>query len=855
MAKWELSPQVQRILDGEAREEARRLNSVELMPEHIVISILREGTCMVCGALMAMKVDLLDFRRYLEETVTGMPAVVSAMAIPLAEDSGLPISDRTRIALELAGEEARAMGSEVLGTEHLLLAAMYEEDSPVQKYLDSKSAHAEILKVMIQSVPYLKGTSFDFDPQKKPVEPARPRVRPPSYPVLTPTLDSFSRDMTSLARMGKLDPVVGRTKEMARILRILARRTKNNPVLIGEPGVGKTAVVEGLAQLLSGDSVPEALAGKRLVSLDMGAIVAGTKYRGEFEERVKKITREIGQAGNIILFIDEIHLLIGAGGAEGTIDASSMLKPGLSRGEIQCVGTTTLAEYRKHFERDGALERRFQTVLIKEPDLEETTEILLGLRRKYEEHHKVSYCDEVVALAARLAERFVTGRWMPDKAIDILDEAGAMRKIEGTEAPPEVARIEAELLRLTEEKNALVAAQDYERAALVRDRVRSLRAVLREARLAWERAYNRHPLPVREADVRRAVSEVSGIPVTALEEHESRRMLRMEEELHAGVIGQEEAVRKIASAIRRSRSGVSSPRRPTGSFIFLGPTGVGKTLLAKELSRYLFGGEDALVRIDMSDFMEKHNVSRLVGSPPGFVGYEEGGVLTEQIRRNPYRVVLFDEIEKAHRDVLNLLLQVLEEGELRDNMGHVVNFRNTVIIMTGNVGAREISRDSRLGFGSGSGLMDPAEIESLALAELRRLFSPEFLNRVDEIVVFRPLTPVQIGAILDVQLAELSARLAERGHSLKLRPEARRFLIEKGWDPKYGGRPLRRTLQKELEDPLSLLLLSREWPAGTVFTAGLREAAIRLTGKAPKSAVSASPDSIETGERTAKRCG
>jgi ATP-dependent Clp protease ATP-binding subunit ClpC len=629
--------------------------------------------------------------------------------------------------------------------------------------------------------------------------------------------------------------VVGRQKEISRAIRILARRTKNNPVLVGEPGVGKTAIVEGLAQLLSGDDAPAALTGKRVLSLDMGSVVAGTKYRGEFEERLKRIMKEISQAGNVVLFIDEIHTIIGAGGAEGTIDASNMLKPGLSRGDIQCIGATTLAEYHKHFEKDAALERRFQPILVEEPCRADTLEILKGIQKRYEEHHRVSYSAEAVEQAVKLAQRYISGRFMPDQAIDILDEAGAMRKLETSREPPEIAGIEAEILLLTEEKTALVSAQDYEHAAELRDRVQHLRAKLKIVRTAWEHASQAELVQVGEADIRRVVAELTGIPLQHLEEQESRRLLGIEDELHKTVIGQDDAVRRIANAVRRSRAGIAHPGRPMGIFIFLGPTGVGKTLLAKQLARYLFGAEESLVRIDMSDYMEKHNVSRMVGAPPGYVGYEEGGILTERIRRNPYRVVLFDEIEKAHRDVFNLLLQVMEEGELKDNLGHTVSFRDTVIIMTSNAGVREISRDSRLGFGAGSGIMDIREIETQALAELRRLFNPEFLNRVDDVVVFHPLDMKQIGKIFDLQLGELAGRLAEQGYGLKVLPGARNLLIEKGWDPKFGGRPMRRTIQKELEDPLSTLILDR--PAGTVFIVSVRNKKITIRRTGPRAAL------------------
>jgi ATP-dependent Clp protease ATP-binding subunit ClpC len=796
---------------------------------------------------MFLRIDLLDFRHTVEEGIPRMSGTVIR--------GEAPPSKRAKSLMETAAGEARNMGSEYLGTEHLLFAAVREQGSAVHEYLARHGVDAEMIRVVVQTTfnrgPHFRteggyraaggawshsGASEGYQPwllhQGEYRAAHSSRIKPASYPVLTPTLNEFSRDLTEFARTGKLDPLVGRQREMGRAVRILVRRTKNNPVLVGEPGVGKTAIVEGLAQLLAGDNAPSALSGRRILSLDMGAIVAGTKYRGEFEERLKKIMREITQAGNVILFIDEIHTIIGAGGAEGTIDASNMLKPALSRGDIQCIGATTLAEYRKHFEKDAALERRFQPILVEEPGLEDTLDILKGLRKKYEDHHRVSYTGEAIVQAAVLAHRYVSGRYMPDKAVDILDEAGAMRKLEKLGQPPEISGIEEEILLLTEEKGALVSTQDYERAAEVRDRVQSLRAKLESIRLAWEQAAHSERVTVDEKDIRRVVSELTGIPLTRLEERESRKLLTIEAELHKAVIGQDDAVRRVASAVRRSRAGISNPRRPLGSFIFLGPTGVGKTLLAKQLARYLFGSEDSLVRIDMSDYMEKHNASRLVGAPPGYVGYEEGGVLTERIRRNPYRVVLFDEIEKAHRDVFNLLLQVMEEGELRDNLGHVVNFRNTVIIMSSNAGVREISRDSRLGFGAGNGIMSMGEIESQALAELRRLFNPEFLNRVDETIVFHPLSIKQVGAVFDIQAGELRDRLLEQGYDLRILPSARKILIEKGWDPKFGGRPLRRTIQRELEDPLSELILNGSWPEGAVFSAGARKEKIRLSGKA-----------------------
>jgi ATP-dependent Clp protease ATP-binding subunit ClpC len=717
---------------------------------------------------------------------------------------------------------------------------MEEQDSPVRVYLSQQSVDPDMFRVVVKTS-FIHGESpkregeyrqiidefqaYMFHQDNYKTEDFKlyrqTRGKSQQFSSVTATVDEFSRDLTGLARAGKLDPVIGRRKEIDRAVRILARRTKNNPVLVGEPGVGKTAIVEGLAHLLSSGDVPEALAGRRILSLDMGAVVAGTKYRGEFEERLKKIIREISQARNVILFIDEVHTIIGAGGAEGTIDASNMLKPALSRGEVQCIGATTLAEYRKYFEKDSALERRFQAIMVEEPTLDETIDILRGLQGHYENHHRVAYENGAVIAAVRLSQRYIPGRFMPDKALDILDEAGAMRKLEFTVQPPELADIEEEIHLLTRERGTLVSSGDYRRAAEIRDRVRRLRSNLEVTKDAWERATCTGRVQVTEGDVRRVVSEVTGIPLMHLEEQESRRLLHIEEEIHRAVVGQEDAVKRIASSIRRSRAGISSPRRPMGSFIFLGPTGVGKTLLAKRLAVYLFGSEEALVRVDMSDFMEKHNASRLVGAPPGYIGYDEGGVLTEKIRRNPYRVILFDEIEKAHHDVFNLFLQMLEEGELRDNLGHTVNFRNTVIIMTSNAGVREISRDSRLGFVTGTGIMDIEEIRSAALSELRRLFNPEFINRVDDIVVFHALNEEQVEAILDMQLGELSQRLAEQGFFIRISPAARKVLIEKGWDPKYGARPMRRTLQKELEDPLSRLILEGDYPSGAVFTADL----------------------------------
>ena len=820
-----------------------------------MVAILKDGQGVACKALGALNIDIAEFRLELERETPRKKAGFTF--------GDVPPSRRARTMLEAAAEEARSLGDDYVGTEHLLVAAAREEDAATGRFLSRFSIDADSLRSASASFSasgdegrtrlnaeiggYADGSSRaemenasinPFREERGDEEPATHldavKADAAAAPSRTPILDEFSRDLTALARADKIDPVIGREKEIRRVVRILARRTKNNPVLIGEPGVGKTAVVEGLARLVASDEAPEFLASKRVLTLDLASVVAGTKYRGEFEERLKKIMKEILAAGNVILFIDELHTIIGAGGAEGTIDASNMLKPAHSRREIQCIGAPTLSAYRKHFEKDAALERRFQAVLVDEPSLDETIHILRGIRKRYEDHHRVAYTDAAVEAAARLSQRYLTGRFMPDKAIDLLDEAGAKRKLESDARPAEIAEFEAEIRRLTEEKTALVSAQDYEKAAEIRDEVRTLRARCLAAREEWERAARDERPTVDEEDVRQVVAETTGIPLERLEEGESKRLLKIEEELHRAVIGQDDAVRSIASAIRRSRAGVSSPRRPQGSFIFLGPTGVGKTLLAKRLAEYLFGSEDALVRIDMSDYMEKHNASRLVGAPPGYVGYEEGGVLTERIRRNPYRVILFDEIEKAHHDVFNLLLQVLEEGELKDNLGHTVSFRNTVLIMTSNAGAREISRDARLGFNPSSGIMSAEEIKSAALAELKRLFNPEFINRVDDIVVFHALDRGQVESILAIQIDELAERLAERAYRIEVKPAARAILVDKGWDPKYGARPMRRAVQRELEDPLSLLVLEQTCPPHTVFVAEGKDGIITVKPRLPR---------------------
>jgi ATP-dependent Clp protease ATP-binding subunit ClpC len=833
---------------------ARRFYAEQLVPEHVIIALLKDGAGLACKALSFLRIDLPEFRQSLEKE---LPRQIGALVM-----GDLPPAKRTRTLLENAATEAGNIGDDYIGTEHLLFAAAAEPNALTKLYLSQRAVDADMLRVLIQTNFRRRG-SRDASPGsrrsdapsldesrtgEREVYPGeefkalvfRPdgeeewsrqrfRTRKKDASASTPALDEFCQDLSALAREGKLDPVVGRQKEIDRAIRILARRSKNNPVLVGEPGVGKTAIVEGLAQYLAGEFLNESLAGQRVLSLDLGAVVAGTKYRGEFEERIKKILREIQKAGDIILFIDEIHTMIGAGSAEGTLDASNMLKPALSRGEFRCIGATTLAEYRKYIAKDGALERRFQAVLVEEPGPEDTLAILQGLQKRYEEYHRVRYSPEAIQAVTRLSRRYITGRSMPDKAIDVLDEAGALRKLEtSSRQPPELVEIERELRELDREKQGLISAQNYEAALLVRNRLRQLRHHLGLVQTAWERAARNSPVIVSGDDIRRVIAEATGIPLERLGEGAAAELRGLEAELSRRVIGQSEAIARLAASLRRSRSGLASPKRPLGSFIFLGPTGVGKTLLAKELTARLFGSEDALVRIDMSDYLEKHQISRLVGAPPGYVGYDEGGLLTEKIRRNPYRVVLFDEIEKAHQEVFNMLLQVLEEGELRDSQGRAVNFRNTVIIMTSNAGAREISWDNRLGFGVPGGPLGGNEIKNAALAELRRLFNPEFLNRIDEMLIFRPLDQSQAEAILKLQTEELSSRLAEQGYSLTITAGARRFLAQKGWDLKNGARPMRRTLQKELEDPLAMLLLEGSYPAGTVFAADYQDGHLSL---------------------------
>jgi ATP-dependent Clp protease ATP-binding subunit ClpC len=817
-----LTQRAQKILTITAQEEAKRFHSDQLLPEHIILAILKDGEGLAYKILQKMNMDPVQLQLEIEESI---PKKKGGFIL-----GDVPPSKRGKRILEGSAEEARNLGHEYIGTEHLILAAARESGSILERILGKNNLSVENLREIIVE---MSGTGEQRKKASQQIQQQKRKVQQGSKKA-TPTLDEFSRDLTEYAREDKLDPVIGREKEIQRVVQILARRTKNNPVLIGEPGVGKTAIAEGLAQRITEGNVPEILIGKRVVTLDLASLIAGTKYRGEFEERLKRVMKEIISVQNVILFIDELHTIIGAGGAEGAIDASNMLKPALSRGELQCIGATTLNEYKKYVEKDAALERRFQAIYVEQPTPEHTVKILEGIKSRYEEHHNVTYNDEAVHAAVYMSHRYITERFLPDKAIDLIDEAGSRKRINNSVRPRELADLENQIEELTAEKVSLVNSQNYEKAAAVRDTVRQLKQKVEDLKKNWQQTLKSEKNLVNEYDIQTVISDITGIPLARLARSESDKLLNIENEIHKTVIGQDESIRAVSSAIRRSRIGLNSPKRPMGSFIFLGPTGVGKSLLAKTLAEFLFGNEDALIRIDMSDFMEKHNVSRLVGSPPGYVGYEEGGLLTEKIRRRPYSVILLDEIEKAHPDVFNLLLQVLEEGELQDNLGHKVSFRNTVLIMTSNAGAREISRESAVGFQVEDGLIPYTEIKNSAMNELRRVFRPEFINRVDEIVVFHSLTRREINDIFNIMFDEVIARLREKNIELQITRKAKENLIEKGYDVKFGARPMRRVIQKEIEDPLSMEILKNRFKEGDTVSVGIKNNEIQFRRKKKK---------------------
>ena len=790
-----------------AQDEARHFNHNYIGTEHLLLGLLREDEGVAAQALSSLNVTLDVVREQVESIVGYGEEGTGAQA---------PFTPRSKKVLELALREALQLGHNYIGTEHILLGLVRESEGVAARVLSNLDVDPD--KVRREVVRRLGGgrgrsrggTGGEAAGGRGGVEAKRPKTR---------QLDQYGRNLTAYAEEEKLDPVIGRGDEIARIMQILVRRTKNNPVIIGEPGVGKTAIVEGLAEEIAEDRVPDILANKEVYTLDLGALVAGSKYRGEFEERLKKIMKEITDHGDIILFIDEIHNLVGAGAAEGAIDAASILKPALARGEIQVIGATTTDEYRKYVEKDKALERRFQTIQVGEPSVEETELILKGLREKYEEHHNIDITDEALKAASQLGDRYIADRFLPDKAIDLVDEAASKMRIKTMSSPPYYREIDEELTQVRTEKEAAIDGQEFEKAARFRDSERKLVAQRRELEKAWrEGKVEEKRVSIGENEIAEIVSMWTGIPVKKMTEEESERLLQMEDSLHGRVVGQNEAIKAVSRSIRRTFAGIKDPNRPSGSFVFLGPTGVGKTELARTLAEYLFGDQESMIRLDMSEYMERHTVSRLVGSPPGYVGYDEGGQLTEKVRRRPYSVVLFDEIEKAHPDVFNIMLQILEDGQLTDAQGRSVDFKNVVIIMTSNVGAQTINKTQSLGFGGGEEGLSYKEMKGRVTSELRKIFRPELLNRIDEIIVFHKLERAQMREIIEVQVKRFRKQLAEREVSIEFTTEALDKLAEEGYDPAFGARPLRRTLQRMIEDPMSEMILKGEIPNGSKVT-------------------------------------
>ncbi len=785
-----------------ARQEAQRFNHEYLGTEHILLGLVQEGSGVAANVLKNMSIDLNKIRTEVEKIVKTGPSMVTM--------GQLPFTPRAKKVLELSMEEAGNLGHNYIGTEHLLLGLIKENEGIAAQVLLNLGVKLEDVREEV--LDFLGADSNEEEEEEgTPMQEGQQAQGGQASKSKTPALDSFGRDLTELAREGKLDAVIGRANEIERVIQILSRRTKNNPVLLGEPGVGKTAIVEGLAQQIIENRVPDILRNKRIVVLDLALMVAGTKYRGQFEERIKAVMTEVRRVRDVVLFIDELHTLVGAGGAEGAIDASNVLKPALSRGEIQCIGATTLDEYRKHIEKDGALERRFQAVNVEPPTPAETFEILKGLRDKYEAHHRIRYTDEALQVAVELSTRYINNRFLPDKAIDVIDEAGARVRIKAMVAPPDLRDLSTEIDRLERAKDEAVSAQDFEKAAKLRDQAYQLKKKREEAKDKWRSEQNEKEQvgEVTAEVIAETVSKMTGIPLTRLEKAEAERLLQMEVELGGTVIHQDDAIKSIARAVRRSRSGLKDPRRPMGSFVFLGPSGVGKTYLCKQLAKFMFGSEDAVITMDMSEYMEKHNASRLVGAPPGYVGYEEGGQLTEKVRRRPYSVVLLDEIEKAHPDVFNMLLQIMEEGRLTDSFGRHVDFRNVILIMTSNLGSQQMKQGSKVGFDRMTAPTKANEedrskrMRADVMIEVERYFRPEFLNRVDELVVFNPLTHDDLARIVHLQLNEVRKRLGEKGVRLDLDQASIDFLIKQGYSEDYGARPLRRAIERFIEDPLA----------------------------------------------------
>ena len=802
---YNFTDRVRKVL-AMAREEAIRLQHDYVGTEHILLGLIREGEGVAAAVLQNLSVDLDQIHERVEESVRKGKATIS-----LGE---LPYTSRAKKVLEFAMAEARDFNHSYVGTEHLLLGLLREEKGIAAQVLNSlgvtlNEAKRETLKVLGSDIspsePAGIGGGGDVTPGSGKGGGKKSK---------TPALDHFCRDLTELAKQKKLDPIIGRADEIERVVEILCRRKKNNPVLIGEPGVGKTALVEGLAQIIAAGAITEALKDHKVLALDMAAVIAGTKYRGQFEERLKAVMTEIQERKTVILFIDELHTLVGAGAAEGAIDASNMLKPALARGELQCIGASTLNEYRKYIEKDGALERRFQPVIVDPPAVEETVEILKGLRGHYEDHHRVTIPDDALEHAAKLADRYITDRFLPDKAIDVIDEAGSRARIANAVPPAEVEELKEQLVQIANRKEQAIGDQDFERAAELRDEEREHSEAIRARQEAWEEERKQHRPEITTDEVAFIVGRWTGIPVQRIAQTESERLVHMEEELHKRIVGQHDAITAISRAIRRSRAGLKDPRRPIGSFIFSGPTGVGKTELARALAEFLFDDSEALIRIDMSEYMEKFSVSRLIGAPPGYVGYEDSGALTKAVRRRPYSVVLLDEVEKAHPDVFNILLQVLDEGHLTDNYGRVIDFKNTVLIMTSNLGARDISKGGGLGFQMADPKASYDLMKDKVSQEIERAFNPEFLNRVDDTIVFHSLTKLEIGEIIHILMEDLRGRLGEEGITLSFTDAALEFLVDKGYDEKFGARPLKRAIQRHLEDPLSEKILQAEFTEG-----------------------------------------
>jgi len=783
-----------------AREEAVRLGNDYVGTEHLLLGLIREGDGVAVAVLQSLSVDMNELMRNVEKSVSSSGGMMTLGQM-------LPFTPRAKKVLETAAQEARNMSHKYIGTEHLLLALLSDKDSSSANALAAMNVDYDKAKAEIERI--LKGGE-ELSAGGEPVGGGASKSK-------TPFLDHFGRDLTALARKDELDPVIGREEEIERVIQILSRRKKNNPVLIGEPGVGKTAIVEGLAQNIVKKQIPEVLENKRVVTLDMATIVAGTKYRGQFEERLKALLQELQKDRSTIIFIDELHTIVGAGGSEGSLDASNIFKPALSRGEIQCIGATTLDEYRKHIEKDGALERRFQTILVQPPSVDEAIQIINGLKDKYENHHKVTYTKEALIATVKLSDRYLTDRFLPDKAIDVLDESGARLRLSSLAVPPEIHDLELKLQDIMKEKEGAVENQEFERAASLRDKQEKLKAELAESRTRWREKKSTERLIVDENLISEVVAKMTGIPLARLEQAESEKLLKMEDSLKKRIVGQEAAIASVAKAIRRSRAGMRDAKRPLGSFIFLGPTGVGKTELAKALAAQLFESEDALVRLDMSEYMEKFAVSRLVGAPPGYIGYEEGGQLTEKIRKRPYAVVLLDEIEKAHPDVFNILLQILDAGHLTDSYGRRVNFKNTIVIMTSNVGTRDLKKNTAFGFGKNDNASIQEAMEGKVRDEVKKIFNPEFLNRVDEIVIFKTLEKADLEQIIDILLKDVEEHLAVKKITLFLTPEAKTLIVEKNAEPGTGARPLKRAIERMIEDKLAEDFIRGRFPEGAAI--------------------------------------